>query len=107
MTWSSRLVAGVLVPDLDAAIQAKLAAAYEIDVRYDYTDASDAMEQMREALLLVLNLHSPRSAGIVNKPHLAECVVCRDIGPEINSPAAYPCETVEAIATGLGISPTT
>jgi hypothetical protein len=59
--------------------------------------------KMRAALTAVLDLHKPRPAGIPGKPHLADCSTCRDLGPEINSPAGYPCDEIEAIAKALGV----
>lgn len=94
------------MPDrLDAAIRAKLAAADEIDVRYDYTDASDAMSQMQAALLAVLNGHHPIPA-LAKEEGGEGGVACGSAECERHHgyfALAYPCPTVRDIATALGI----
>lgn len=79
---------------LDQAIRARLDEFCESDM---------CAEVGKAALLAVLDLHKPRSAGIPKKPHIADCSVCMDVGPEVCSPVGYPCETVEAIAEKLGV----
>jgi len=89
--------------DLAEQIRAKVAAVDEIDARYDYTRAGDAMGQMRDAILAALDVHKPQSANVAAKPHLQDCAVCLDVGPERCDHVGYPCDTVLAIAKGLGI----
>lgn len=85
---------------IDSMIRARLA---EFDASMGSTGSLWGAEEMRAAIEAVLERHKPRSAGIPNKPHIADCCTCMDVGPEVCSPAGYPCETVEAIAGKLGI----
>lgn len=80
--------------DLDTAIRARLDEFCESDM---------CAEVGKAALLAVLDLHKPRSAGVPTKPHIMDCSVCLDVGTEWCSPVGYPCETVEAIAKALGV----
>lgn len=93
--------------DLDAAIRERLDGWLD-DICGRWRDDcpveghSEAIK-MRGALTAALDLHKPRWAGIGSKPHVKDCSVCMDIGPEICNPTGYPCETVEAIAKQLGL----
>lgn len=89
--------------DLDTVIRARLDSglAHMTDPAPELV--GEIANEWHDALLAVLDLHKPRPAGIPGKPHLADCSTCRDLGPEINSPAAYPCDEVEAIAEALGV----
>lgn len=58
---------------------------------------------MRRAILAALDVHKPQPAGVHGKPHLMDCAVCLDVGPEWCDHVGYPCDTVVAIARGLGI----
>lgn len=94
------------VVSLDQAIRAKLAArplARNIRTDDDQARANAWMIRTQNALLAVLDLHKPRPAGIVGKPHVTDCSVCLDVGPEVCSPVGYPCDTIEAIAEKLGV----
>ncbi len=66
-------------------------------------DANGWIRQAKAAIIAVLDRHKPVHVDHPLNPNLANCSTCRDLGPEINSPAAYPCEEIEDIAKALGI----
>jgi hypothetical protein len=81
------------MPDLDAAIRAKL----DDPKQYDENDSGPLIA----GLLAVLDLHNPVRQGAGAKVWL-ECAHCQNAdwgGPNVD----WPCETVEAIAKELGI----
>lgn len=88
--------------DLDAAIRAKLASWGDDPCGYA-TCVVVGWSEMRAAIVAVLDRHKPAHVDHPLNPNLANCSTCRDLGPEINSPAAYPCEEIEDIAKALGI----
>jgi len=45
-------------------------------------------DEMRAALLAVLDVHKPRSAGVPGKPHLMDCSACLDVSPRCVRPSA-------------------
>lgn len=86
------------MPDPDARIRARLDRDGEIE---DFGDAWEDYDAARRALLNVLDLHKPRGTTVAAKV-VYDCEYCRDTnwgGPDV----PWPCETVEAIAKGLGI----
>jgi hypothetical protein len=90
--------------DLGGAIREWFSTRLETMPCDDDIEAHESLQMAAHAVIAVLDLHKPRSAGIVGKPHIADCSVCMDVSPEVCSPVGYPCETVEAVAEKLGIS---
>lgn len=86
------------MPDLNSAIRAKLA---EFDASMDTTGSLWGAEEMRSALLAVLDLHNGD-----DEDHLCPAEI---VGYSVQRwhTAADPCPTVRTIAERLGISPTT
>lgn len=82
------------MPDLDAAIRAKLA---EYDASMSATGSLWGAEEMRDALTAVLELHADAARALPGELHCGELIDWVDGG----------CPTVRTIAEKLGISPTT
>jgi len=69
--------------DLEAAIRAKL-DSHELVIKGADNGVLRVLgeaDQWKSALTAVLDLHAPLPAGVVNKPYLADCAVCMDVGP--------------------------
>lgn len=85
--------------DLDAAIRARLG---EFDASMDATGSLWGVEEMRAALLAVLELHDAVDVEQVEPDGGAVWGnVCVECGTE--SLGSYPCPTVRAIAEELGV----
>lgn len=83
------------MPDLDAVIRARLD---EFDDSMGRTGSLWGAEEMRAALLAVLDAHEPEGVAPTR------CSQCLDGGPGYEAePAEWPCPTVQAIAQALGV----